>query len=98
MSDSLSDAAFKAVWNGEIIMKNHTATYELDLTMEEYDELTDMLLDQVNYWINESNCADEYVGHIRSGILMLRVLGLHEAADDFERAFENVMACIEKDA
>ena len=21
-------------------MKNHTATYELDLTMEEYDELT----------------------------------------------------------
>jgi len=69
-------------------MKNHTATYELNLTMEEYDELTDMLLDQVNYWIHESGCADEYVGHIRSGILMLRVLGLHEAADDFERAFE----------
>ena len=56
----------------------------------------DMLSDQLNYWLNESGCPEEYAGHISAAIALLNGLGEQEKekAADWKNAAEQAPGAV----
>ena len=58
---------------------------EILVTEEMVQKIYDFCTDELNYHINESRCAEEYADEAEAEIYLLRQLGYHQEADDYER-------------
>lgn len=63
-------------------------TYHVTLDVREQELVKEMLSNQLDYWLNESGCPEEYAGHISAGIALLNGLGEQERAADWKNAAE----------
>ena len=71
-------------------------TYAVTLDVREQGLVKDMLSDQLNYWLNESGCPEEYAGHISAAIALLNGLGEQEKekAADWKNAAEQALGAV----
>lgn len=66
-------------------------TYAVTLDVCEQELVKGMLSDQLNYWLNESGCPEEYADHISAGIALLNGLGEPEKAADWKNWAEQAI-------
>lgn len=62
------------------IDKNLTTTTMIELTGEETAAVAEMLIQNLQYWIYESNCKDEYAMEINASLLLLEKMGFKSTA------------------
>ena len=67
---------------------------EILVTDEMAQKIYDFCTDELSYHINESHCAEEYAGETEAEIYLLRQLGYHWEADNYERQMKE---CTEED-
>lgn len=62
----------------------------LTLSQEEQAAVKGMLDDQMNYWLNESGCPEEYKGSIKAGILLYDKMGDKGLAQSYQTAADRL--------
>ena len=65
-------------------------TITIDPWLEE--KLVKFFDDKLNYYINESHCAEEYGDDIMTGITFLNLLGYKNAAEDYQDAYNRYLS------
>ena len=63
----------------------------MTLDVREQELVKGMLSNQLNYWLNESGCPEEYAGHISAGIALLNGLGEQTKAADWKNSAEQTL-------
>ena len=65
----------------------------ITLSPNEKDAIEFMLDDQMNYWLHDSGCPEEYKGSIEAGILLYDKIGEKEISAQYQDLADKVMAC-----
>lgn len=63
----------------------------IEFTKEEAKDVVHVLKMNLDYWIYESNCANEYFEEIDASIMLLRKFGHKDEADQYQRDYDKAL-------